>query len=151
LCDVHQELVLTWFSSARTQLYLLGFVAMAMSGAIYYILPRLVGAGFTAPKLVRVHFWLAVLGVIFLVVPLALAGIVLCLGLQNTKLSFMEVFKSTLPFLRVSTMGYLLLFVANALFLVNLFRLVAQFYRERAAAALAVATEDLFKRAEAKA
>ena len=63
----------------------------------------------------------------------------------------MDVFKSTLPFLRVSTMGYLFLLVANALFLVNLSRLVAQFYRERAAAALAVATEDLFKRAEAKA
>jgi cytochrome c oxidase cbb3-type subunit 1 len=110
-----------------------------------------VGTGFASPKLVRLHFWLAALGVIFLIVPLAAAGIVECLGLQNAKLSFMDVFKSTLPFLRVSTLGYLLLLVANALFLVNLSRLVAQFYRERAAAALAIATADLFKQAEAKA
>lgn len=151
LCDVQQELVLTWFTSARTQLYLFGFVAMALSGAIYYILPRLVGTGVAAPKLVRLHFWLAAGGILFLIVPLAGAGIVECLGLQNAKLSFMDIFKSTLPFLRVSTMGYLLLLVANALFLLNLSRLVVQFYRERAAAALAVATEDLFKRAEAKA
>jgi cytochrome c oxidase cbb3-type subunit 1 len=151
LSDVQQQLVLTWFTPARTQLYLFGFGAMGMFGAIYYILPRLVGSGFASQKLIRAHFWFAAIGIIFLVVPLAAAGIIECLGLQNAKLSFMDVFKSTLPFLRVSTLGYLLLFAANALFLVNLLRLVVQFYRERAAAALAVATEDLFKKAEAKA
>jgi len=151
LCDAQQELVLTWFTSARTQLYLFGFSAMAMFGAIYYILPRLVGAGCASTKLARVHFWLAALGVIFLIVPLAGAGIVECFGLQNVKLSFMDVLKSTLPFLRVSTVGYLLLLVGNALFLLNLSRLVVEFYRERAAAALAIATADLFKQAEAKA
>jgi cytochrome c oxidase cbb3-type subunit 1 len=151
LCDAPQQLVLTWFTPARTQLYVFGFIAMVMLGAIYYILPRLMGAGFTSPKLVRIHFWLAALGGIFLVVPLAAAGISECLGLQNARLSFMDVFKSTLPFLRVSTMGYLLLFVANTLFLVNLLRLAVQFYRALAAGAFAVATEDLFKQTEAKA
>lgn len=150
LADTHQELVLTWFTSARIQLYIYGFAGMAMFGAIYYILPQLMGAPFGSRKLILFHFWLAAAGIVLLVVPLAAAGIIEAVGL-NSKLSFMDVFKSTLMPLRVSTGGYLLLFAASALFLINLFRLVAAFYRAQAAAALAVATEDLFKPAGAKA
>jgi len=151
LADMQQELVLTWFTSARIQLYLYGFVGMAMFGAIYYILPQLVGAPFASRKLVKLHFWLAAAGIVLLVVPLAVAGIIEAAGLLNSKLVFLDIFKSTLMPLRFSTVGYLLLFAASALYLVNLFRLVAHFYRAQAAAALAVATEDLFKPAGAKA
>lgn len=151
LADTQQELVLTWFTSAQTQLYIYGFAGMAMFGAIYYIVPQLVGAPFGSRKLVQTHFWLAVAGIILLIVPLAAAGIIEAVGLMNSKLSFMDVFKSTLMPLRISTLGYVLLFAASGLFLMNLLRLFAQFYRAQAAAALAVATEDLFKPAGAKA
>jgi cytochrome c oxidase cbb3-type subunit 1 len=151
LADTQQQLALTWFTSARNQLYIYGFFGMAMFGAVYYIVPQLVGAPFASRKAVQVHFWLAAAGVILLIVPLAAAGIIEASGLQNPKLSFMDVFHSTLMPLRVSTVGYLLLFAASAFFLINLLRLVAQFYRAQAAAALAVATEDLFKPAGAKA
>ena len=48
----------TWFGPAQTQLQLLGFFAMIMFGAIYDILPRVMGFELPFPKLVRVQFWL---------------------------------------------------------------------------------------------
>ena len=54
----------TWFGPAETQLHLYGFFAMTMFGAIYYLLPRVVGFELPFPKLARVHFWLSLLGVV---------------------------------------------------------------------------------------
>jgi hypothetical protein len=62
----------------------------------------------------------------------------------------MEVAKSTLLFLRVSTIGDLLILAVQILFLFNLISLVAQFSRARAAAAFAIATADVFESAPAK-
>jgi hypothetical protein len=55
----------------------------------------------------------------------------------------MGVVKSTLPFLRASTMGDLLLALGHVLFLVNVAGWALRFYRPRVAAAYAAATADL--------
>ena len=60
-----------------------GFFAMVMFGAIYYIVPQLMGTEFPSAKLVRAHFWAAAAGVLLLVVPLAAGGIVQGLRLQH--------------------------------------------------------------------
>lgn len=54
-------------------------------------------------------------------------------------------------FLRVSTIGDLLLLLAHVLFLANVLGLVVGFYRSRAVATYEELTEDLFKTARAKA
>ena len=48
----------TWFGPAQTQLQLFGFFAMTMFGAIYHLLPRVMGFELPFPKLVRLQFWL---------------------------------------------------------------------------------------------
>jgi cytochrome c oxidase cbb3-type subunit 1 len=149
--DVDRELHFTWFASALSVLQGYGFFAMIMFGAIYYILPRLLETRFLSARLVRTHFWLAALGVVLLAFPLALAGLTQFFQLRNPDLAFVSIVKATLPFLRVSTMGDLLLAVGHVVFLVNLSGLVTRYYRARAAAAYSAATADLFKRAEAKA
>src|SRR5205085_874756 len=62
----------TWFAPAQTQLRSYGFFAMTMFGAIYYILPRLTALEFPSPRLVRIHFWVAAIGIVFIVLPLAI-------------------------------------------------------------------------------
>ena len=62
----------------------------------------------------------------------------------------MEVTRSSLLFLRASTMGDLLLLVAHILLLANLIGLVVGFYRVRATVTYAELTEDLFKPARAR-
>ncbi len=140
----------TWFIPARVQLGSYGFFAMVMFGAMYYIVPRLVGIEFPSPKFIRAHFWLALLGLLLTVVPLAIGGIVQGLELQNATIPFTEVVKATLPFLRVSTLGDVLIALGHICFLANLAGLVARFSRARATAAYAAATAGLFESEGAK-
>jgi cytochrome c oxidase cbb3-type subunit 1 len=148
--DVHQELHFTWFTPARDLLNSYGFFGMVMFGSMYRILPQLTGTEFPFAKLVRAHFWIAGAGIILIVLPLAVGGVVQALELQNPKVPFLDIVKSTMSALRVSTVGDLLLLVGHLFFLSNAVGLVVRFYRSRAVAAYSQMTADLFKTAEAK-
>jgi len=113
----------TWFGPAQTQLQLYGFFAMTMFGAIYHLLPRVVGFEFPFPKLERVHFWVSLSGIVLLVLPLAIGGVEQGLKLNHPDVGFMDALKATLPFLRVSTIGLMLLLFGNLLFALNIFGL----------------------------
>lgn len=134
---------LTWLTAAQVHLNTYGFFCLVMFGAAYAILPWLTQSEFPAPRLVRAHFWMALLGVLLTVLPLAVAGIVEARRMLDPNIPFMSVAKSTLAFLRVSTVGDLLLALGHLLFLVNLVALAVRFYRPRAVAAYAAATADL--------
>jgi len=111
----------TWFGPAQTQLQLYGFFAMTMFGAIYYLLPRVVGVELPFPKLARLQFWLSMLGVLLFIVPLAIGGVVQGMKLNNPNFAFMDATKAMLPFLRTSTVGLLLILLGNLLFALNIF------------------------------
>jgi cytochrome c oxidase cbb3-type subunit 1 len=147
---VSQITAFTWFVPAQNSLNVYGFFAMAMFGAIYYILPRLTGLEFPSPRLVFAHFWVAVIGMLFIVVPLAIGGIVQGFKFRDPHLPFMEILKSILPFLRASTLGDLLLLLGHLIFLRNLVGMVNEFYRARALSAYTTATSPLFEPAEVK-
>ena len=150
LLDTRQLLHFTWFTTARNQLQFYGFFSMVMFGAIYHILPQLVGIEFASAKLVRAHLWLALVGLVLMVMPWAIGGVIQGLRLQDPNVAFIDIMKGSLPFLRVSTIGDLLLLLGHVVFLWNLTALVARYYRARAEAAYAAVTSDLFKPAEAK-
>jgi cytochrome c oxidase cbb3-type subunit 1 len=150
LLDVNQVLHLTWFGPAMNQLNAYGFFAMSMFGAIYFIMPRLLGIVLPWPKLVRAHFWVSTAGVLLLVLPLAICGILEEYKLEQARQPFLQVLHSTLTFLRVSTIGDLLLLAGHLMFLANLTGLMLGFYRSRAAATYSELTADLFKPAGAK-
>jgi len=150
LLDVNQELGFTWFTPARDLLNSYGFFGMVMFGAIYRILPQLTGTEFPLAKLVRAHFWIAAAGIVLIVLPLAIGGVIQALALENPNVPFLDVVKTTMPVLRVSTVGDLLLLVGHICFLSNAAGLVVRFYRSRAVAAYSEMTADLFKTAGAK-
>jgi cytochrome c oxidase cbb3-type subunit 1 len=92
-----------------------------MFGAIYYILPRVVGIEFAFPKLIRVQHWCAMLGIFIFVVSLAVGGVEQGMKLHDPNVAFADVMKTVLPFLRASTMGLLFMLLASLLFALNLF------------------------------
>ena len=141
--DVPYPVGLTWLTVAQAQLNSYGFFCLVMFGAIYAILPCLTRCEFPSPGLVRAHLWLALLGVVWTVLPLALGGIGEARRLHDPAIPFMSVVKLTLPFLRVSTVGDLLLALGHLLFLANVVGLGVRFYRPRVTAACAAATADL--------
>jgi len=113
----------TWFGPAQTGLQLLGFFAMTVFGAIYYLLPRVVGFEWPFPKLVRAQFWFSAAGIVLFVVPLAVGGLVQGTKLSRPEIAFLDAVGAMLPFLRASTTGLLLLFIGNLLFAANIFGL----------------------------
>jgi cytochrome c oxidase cbb3-type subunit 1 len=150
LLDARQVLYFTWFAGARSQLQFYGFFAMVMFGAVYHILPQIIGLEFHSARHLHAHLWLAFAGILLCFAPLAVGGVIQGLELQDPGIPFVNIMKTSLTFLRVSTIGDLLLLLAHLVFAGNVIGLTVRFYRARAAAAYAVATADLFKPAEAK-
>ncbi|HWQ90907.1 MAG TPA: cbb3-type cytochrome c oxidase subunit I, partial [Clostridia bacterium] len=133
-------LQLTWFGNAKAQLTSYGFPAMVLFAGTYFILPRLVDDGLRFPKLARVQFWLATIGIALVVIPFAIAGFVESAKLAQPDIAFVDVSKSMLMFIRISTIGDLLILIANGLFLLNVAGTVLRYYRVQLQAGFSAVT-----------
>jgi cytochrome c oxidase cbb3-type subunit 1 len=111
----------TWFGFAQTQLQLLGFTMMILIGAIYEILPRIMGGTLPFGKFAKLHFALALGGVLLFVLPLILAGTNQGHMLADSRVPFADVTGMTLKLLRISTTGQLILLAGALLFALNIF------------------------------
>lgn len=93
-----------------------GFVAMAMFGAIYYILPRLTRREWPSAALIRWHFWLSVTGIALYVVALSVGGVLQGLAMADPNQPFSASVIVTIPYLWARTVGGLLLTVGHGVF-----------------------------------
>jgi len=139
----------TWFTVAQAQLNSFGFFSLVMLGAIYHIVPRVAGAEWPSAKSVRLHFWLAAVGILLVAVPLALGGVAQGFKLLDPAIAFQDVSKATLPFLRAATTGELLILFGNLLLAANLLGLVVRCFRAKLVPAFASVTAEM-KFAEVK-
>jgi cytochrome c oxidase cbb3-type subunit 1 len=111
----------TWFAPAQTQLQILGFFTIVICGAIYHILPRVMNFELPFPRFVRVQHWFFILGIAFLILPLAIGGILQGIKLANPSFPFANSNDVAIQFLRVSTLGILFLLLGSLLFAANIF------------------------------
>ena len=140
---------LSWFMVGQWQLNIFGFFAMTMFGAIYHIVPQVTGIEWPCSKSVKRHYWLAALGVILIALPLAIGGIVEGLNWRNLKMTDVDVARNALNFLRVSTLGELLILLGNLMLLGNLVGLSVRYCKTHFAPVIKEATAEL-KPAEVK-
>jgi cytochrome c oxidase cbb3-type subunit 1 len=140
----------TWYREAQHQLFYYGFFSMTLFGAIYHFLPRVLGWQAFAesgdakpsaksarqemdvedgwkPALIRAHFWLAFFGVGISWLSLLIGGVWQGLLLQNPANTFVSTMRDTLPAVRGSTLGILLLLAGAAVFLRNFAGLLLPF------------------------
>jgi cytochrome c oxidase cbb3-type subunit 1 len=61
---------------AHGHINLLGWVEMAIFGALYYVVPRLVNRQIYSVRLVKIHFWMHNFGLIGMVVFFVVAGLI---------------------------------------------------------------------------
>jgi cytochrome c oxidase cbb3-type subunit 1 len=137
---VNQVLAFTWFGPALAFLQTYGFFAMVLFGSVYHIVPQLMGIEFPSPKWVCAHFRVAAAGILLIVLPLLLGGLVEGLRFQNPNVPFLDLSKTTLMFLRISTLGELALLLGHVIFVMNLVGIANRFYKTRALAAYAAVT-----------
>lgn len=133
----------TWFNVAQWQLNIFGFVGMALFGAIYYVVPRVTGIEWPCAKSVHAHFWLAAVGIILIALPLAIGGIVEGFQWHDVNVPSVNVARTALNFLRVSTIGELLILAGNLLLLGNLIRLSVRYYQTHFVPVYMEATAEL--------
>ncbi len=99
-----------------------GFITMAIFAAVYHILPRILDSDGVSSGAVSLHFWVTILGVGLTVAVLGLGGLIQGQTMNDPSIPFTAVTKSALNFLRMETVGSLLLLVGSVLFLVNVGR-----------------------------
>ncbi len=141
LNQVSEVVNFTWFIPAQTQLFIYGFFAMTMFGAIYYIVPRLTGIEFCKPGMVTVHFHFARLGILVYALALGFGGVREGIMLNTKDGAFLDAVGSILPYLRISTTGDLLMAIGNLIFLLNLVGLLFRLGRTSASSFLATNTK----------
>ncbi|MCU0770244.1 MAG: cbb3-type cytochrome c oxidase subunit I [Verrucomicrobia bacterium] len=120
---------LTLVQPALFQWLVQGFGTMVLLGAIYLILPRIAGASLPFPALARIHFWLASIGLVLVVVPLLVGGFQQGTRLADARIPFVDVAAGTLMPIRVASMGQLLLILGHLLLPVNVLVLVLRLVR----------------------
>ncbi len=141
-CPRFSEVVnFTWFMAAQSQLALYGFFAMTMFGAMYHIIPRLLNTELPWSKGVRLHFWLAAAGIVIYALPLLIGGLMQGMAINDATKPYLEVVKRTLPFLRASTTGDLLMAAGHVVLLMNLAGVLYRLGRPAVTGAWAVITK----------
>ncbi len=133
----------TWFTTAQWQLSVFGFFGMAMIGAIYHIVPQVTGIEWPCLKSPRRHFFAAAGGIFLIVLPLAIGGVVEGFNWNGAKMTNVDVAKSAIMFLRISTLGEVLILLGNLMLLANLTVLSVRYFRTHFLPAFRQATAEL--------
>jgi cytochrome c oxidase cbb3-type subunit 1 len=121
LPDVSSITDFTWFGAAQKDLFHYGFFALTVFGALYYIVPRLLGLdhGVWRPNLLKGHFFLTFFGVLISYLSLLVAGIGQGILLANAGNDFADVMRRTMLPVRFGMLGDLLVVLGTVLFLLN--------------------------------
>ena len=136
---------LTYVEAGQVQLALLGFVAMTLFGSIHYIVPRVMNVAWPCQKLLQTHFWGSAVGIALIVVGLMAGGVVQGLEINNPSVPFINVVRSTVPFLGIGTLGELVLLAGQVALLWNLTLLLRQHVEPWRKTVAGVAMESRFE------
>jgi cytochrome c oxidase cbb3-type subunit 1 len=100
----------TDYTIGHAHLGLYGFFSMMMFGAIYYIIPRLIGWEWPSATMIRWHFWLVAVGVLLMFGSLTVGGLLQGLAQYDPAVSFRSSLEFAAPFRIVRGLsGFLLL------------------------------------------
>lgn len=117
-------------SPAMTHLVVYAFFTMIMFGAMYYIIPRLVGREWLSSIFINIHFLGAAYGIGFMVAMLLIGSLNQGSSwLDATNFNNVQVFDTALPFLRVRGIGWILLFVSHFAFAIHFLGMLLGFGR----------------------
>lgn len=97
------------------------FFSLTMFGAMYFIVPRLVGGEWRSGKLIRFHFWFSTYGVLSLVTLLFIAGLNQANGINHGwDDGFVYGVTLSRGLIAGSAIGWLFILVSNLAFLLHL-------------------------------
>ncbi len=116
LREVNRLTHFTHWTVAHSHVGGYGFVTFIAFGAMYYVVPRLVGHEWPSAKLIRWHFNLVLGGIAIYVVSLSWAGVLQGLALLDPQLPFQVSVERTLPGLYGRSLGGIILTIGHLVF-----------------------------------
>jgi cytochrome c oxidase cbb3-type subunit 1 len=116
LREVNRVTHFTHWTVAHSHVGGYAFVSFIVFGAMYYVLPRLVGHEWPYARLIRWHFGLVLAGIFIYVTTLTWAGVAQGLALLDAKQSFQVSVTRSLPGLYGRSLGGLLMTVGHFVF-----------------------------------
>ena len=116
LREVNRVTHFTHWTVAHSHVGAYGFVTFVAFGAIYYIVPRLVGHEWPSSSLIRWHFNLVLGGIAIYVVSLTIAGVLQGLALVDSQLPFRVSVERTIPGLYGRSLGGLVMTLGHMVF-----------------------------------
>jgi len=126
----------THYTVAHAHLGLYGFVAMVFFGGIYFVMPRVVEREWPYPRLILLHFWLAVAGLLLYFITLSIGGWLQGLAMLDGRRPFMDSVALSLPYLKGRSIGGALMSLSHLVFVGHFAALVLKLGPSRDAAAL---------------
>jgi cytochrome c oxidase cbb3-type subunit 1 len=106
----------THYTVGHAHFGLYGFVALAFFGGIYFVMPRVVEREWPYPRLILVHFWLAVTGILTYAISLSIGGWLQGQAMLDAGRPFMESMTVTLPYLKARSVGGALMTLGHLVF-----------------------------------
>jgi cytochrome c oxidase cbb3-type subunit 1 len=103
------------------------FFSMSMFGAMYFIVPRLVGGEWRSGKMIRFHFWFSTYGVAALISLLFIAGLVQAMGINHSwDENFYYGVSLSRGMIAGTAVGWAFIFASNLVFLLHLSLMVCR-------------------------
>ncbi len=101
---------------------------MAMFGAFYYIMPRLLQREWPSATLIRVHFWACAIGIGMYITGLSIGGWIQGLQMNNPDQypDFIQIVQNTIPWLVSRSIAGMLILVGHVAFAINFFWILLQ-------------------------
>jgi len=106
----------TDYTVGHSHLGMYGFFSMMMFGAMYYIVPRLVGWEWPSATMIRWHFWLVAGGVLLMASSLTIGGFLQGLALYDPTVSFRSSLDYATPFRWLRGISGVLLLAGHLVF-----------------------------------
>jgi len=97
-------------------MFIFAFFSMAMFGAIYYIMPRLVGCEWLSASMISLHFWGAAYGGGMVILVLLFGGLYHGATMSDPETLFSQVIESYYPFHVGRTIGLVILALGQLIF-----------------------------------
>ena len=126
----------THFTVAHAHLGMYAFVAIALFGGIYFVMPRVVEREWPYPRLIAAHFWLVVIGIVVYVVSLSIGGWLQGRAMLDATRPFLDSVAITLPWLKARSIGGALMTAGHVVFAVHFLAMVFDLGPRRDRAAL---------------
>ena len=119
----------THAESAFQMLGLYGFFTMIMFGAMYFIMPRLMGCEWCSSRMIRFHFWFSAYGTCAMIMVLFVGGIFQGVEQMRFEDPFVLSAEVSRGFMVGRTLAWIFILMANSVFFLHMLLMICRLGR----------------------